>query len=219
MTSENEPLDESEPLKLWQRQSYETDAAFNAFHEYYLVQFHPRSVDEAWRGYRGLSKGDKKRPALSFRCWSQGVNKDGAPIEGALSWQERARAYDDHLAELRLREFEARHMGPEEALALLSDQARGNLADFADVQIFADLKNHPKAYLLKTLNTDTFEDSKGRIHHKMRIEPHDAQAALRDILRIHGRFAEHIEHTGPGGGPIEFTQVEVQLERNKPVED
>lgn len=30
---------------------------------------------------------------------------------------------------------------------------------------------------------------------------------------------QEVEHAGPGGGPIEFTQVEVQLDHNKSMED
>lgn len=88
---------------------------------------------------------------------------------------------DARLAELQ--------MSADEALVRLADMARGSLAEFADVQLLADLKEHPKAHLVKTLTTDVYEDKAGKIHYKTRFELYDAQAALRDILRIHGKFA------------------------------
>lgn len=178
----------NEVQEIWYRQPYETDAAFNAFHEFYLVQHHPRSVDEAYRQYKGYTKDKQKRAVLSFRRWSQGVHKDGSPIAGGLSWEERAHAYDDHLARLREAEFEKHHMGAIEALALLSEQARGSLGDFVDVQLLADLKEHPKARLVKHLTTDVYEDKAGKLHYKTRFELYDAQRAIEDILKIHGKF-------------------------------
>ena len=174
----------------WQRQPYETDAAFNAFHEFYLTQGHPRSVDEAYRQYKGYTKDKQKRAVLSFRRWSQGIKKDGSPIEGGMSWEERARAYDDYLAGLREAEFERQHMGAAEALARLANMARGSHADFADVHFRDQLKGHPNAHLVKTIMEDTYEDKAGRPHHKLRLELYPADAAIVKILKVHGKFAE-----------------------------
>lgn len=81
-------------------------------------------------------------------------------------------------------------LSPEEAIYLLSQQATSSHADFTDVNLRQDLKDHPKAHLIKTIITDVYEDKAGKIHHKMRLELYDAQAAIRDILRIHGKFAD-----------------------------
>lgn len=116
------------------------------------------------------------------------------------------------------RRMKAKQMSADEALARLSDMATASHADFSNVNLRADLENHPKAHLVKTIIADVYEDSKGKIHHKLRLELYDAQAALVHLGKAHGLFADRVEHTGAGGGPIEFTQVEVQLDRNKPVE-
>lgn len=98
-------------------------------------------------------------------------------------------------------------MSAEEALARLGDMASASLADFTDVELLADLKDHPKAYLIKHLTSDVYEDKAGKLHYKTRFELHDAQRAIEDILKIHGKFADRIEHTGPGGGPINIKEI------------
>lgn len=102
-------------------------------------------------------------------------------------------------------------MSAEEALARLGDMAAASHADFADVNLREDLKGHPKAHLVKTVVTDVYEDKLGKVHHKLRLELYDAQRAIEDILKIHGKFTEKIEHSGPGGGPIPFTEIVVEL--------
>lgn len=64
----------------------------------------------------------------------------------------------------------------------------------------------------------TTEKTKGQSGNPSHIRnAQDSLKAIREIVGIDA--AAKVEHSGPGGGPIEFTQVEVQLDRNKPVED
>lgn len=79
-------------------------------------------------------------------------------------------------------------MSADEALVLLSEQARGSLGDFAAVQVLSDLEDHPKARLVKALASDVYEDKAGKVHYKARIELHDAQSAIINVLKIHGKF-------------------------------
>lgn len=87
-------------------------------------------------------------------------------------------------------------MSADEVLIRLAEQARGSHADFAGVNLRDDLKDHPKAHLVKTIITDVYEDAKGKIHHKMRLELYDAQAALVHIGKVHGLFTDKIEQSG-----------------------
>jgi hypothetical protein len=180
----------------WQRQPYETDVAFNAFSEYYLVQSPPRQVVEAYNRWRkgkyGASVEQRKQANGAWNNWANGKTYDGNKPENSYTWQTRARAYDDHLAALRLAEYEKRHMGPEEALARLADIARASHANFAGVLTRDDLRGHPNADVIKTIITDTYEDAHGRLHHKMKLELYPALNAIEDILRIHGKFDDKI---------------------------
>lgn len=81
-------------------------------------------------------------------------------------------------------------MSADEALALLSEQARGSLGEFAEVQVLADLEDHPKARLVKSLTSDVYEDKAGKVHYKARIELYDSQSAIVNVLKVHGKFKE-----------------------------
>jgi hypothetical protein len=79
-------------------------------------------------------------------------------------------------------------MSADEVLIRLAEQARGSHADFSAVNLREDLKDHPKAHLVKSIVADVHEDSQGRVHHKIRLELYDAQAALVHIGKAHGLF-------------------------------
>lgn len=89
-------------------------------------------------------------------------------------------------------------MSADEAMIRLSDMGKASHGDFADVQLRDDLKDHPKAHLVKTVITDVYEDKAGKVHHKLRLELYDAQRAIEDILKIHGKF-----NNGPGSSENE----------------
>ncbi len=91
-------------LALWQRQQWENEQQHTAF-QYYRDMPKPRSVDGAYRLYfaakHGLQAGDesvaKKRAVGGWQNWSRGRDWNGKPIPDALSWEERAAAYDAEL--------------------------------------------------------------------------------------------------------------------------
>ena len=119
--------------------------------------------------------------------------------------QIKARLNDEIQAYLR-----EHALSPDEAIYLLSEHATGSHADFAEVNLREDLRNHPKAHLVKAIVTDVYGDAKGRVHHKMRLELYDAQAAVRDILRFHERI--DWKKTLPDGyNPDEVQQQFLQL--------
>lgn len=84
-------------------------------------------------------------------------------------------------------------MSADEVLIRLADQARGSHADFTEVNLREDLKDHPKAHLVKTVVTDVYEDKLGKIHHKLRFELYDAQAALVHLGKAHGLFTDKLK--------------------------
>ena len=88
-----------------------------------------------------------------------------------------------------------RHMSEAEALALLADQARGNMADFAGVRAQSDLAENPGAALVKSITQHytqttkgTGEDSQAEIKARIALGLYDAQRALELILKHHGSF-------------------------------
>lgn len=93
-------------------------------------------------------------------------------------------------------QYRKRHMNEAEALALLADQARGNMADFADVRAQSDLAENPKAALVKNITqhynqTDRGigEDKQTELRARIALGLYDAQRALEMILKHHGSFA------------------------------
>jgi hypothetical protein len=90
----------------------------------------------------------------------------------------------------------------EEILARLSEQARGNMADFLSVdeetgEFRINVAEAQKSGKLRLVRKAGF-DQKGR----PAIELYDAQAALLALSKRYGLFPERQELSGPGGAPI-----------------
>ena len=103
-------------------------------------------------------------------------------------------------------------MSADEAMKRMSDMARGDLADFNDVIETGNLKKSDISHLVKKLKvtkrTIIGDDSESGIREvKTEIELYDAQSALRDILKIHGKFTDKVELSGPDGSPIKTEQI------------
>lgn len=98
---------------LWERQPWDTPASWEKFHTYYLAQAPPRSLNEAYRRYRTeqgqtqASPGAPEAPG-SWRRWYRAQDGHGQPIPGAAPWNERAQAWDDHLAAQDRQRWDAR---------------------------------------------------------------------------------------------------------------
>lgn len=128
-----------------------------------------------------------------LKCWNsaEAARRAGYSEKTARSIGAENLTKPDIKAEIdaRIKELV---MSADEALILLSEQARGSLGDFADVKMLEDLKDHPKARLVKALTSDVYEDKAGRIHYKSRIELQDQQRAIEDILKILGKFKDTV---------------------------
>lgn len=87
--------------QLWERQPWDTQASFNYFHTYYLSQVPPRSVNKAYRmaqADKGKTVDRKLEASRGWRNWSMGLNYSRKEIKGAVSWAERAFAFDEFCA-------------------------------------------------------------------------------------------------------------------------
>ena len=116
---------------------------------------------------------------------------------------------DNIKAQIEARMIES-HMSADEALKLMSDIARGDVAQLLDISSMGgnlDLKTAQERGLTKLIKkfkqrtttrlskTDEGEDTET---HDIEIELYDAQAAQRDILKITGRFIERTDITTGG---------------------
>lgn len=177
--------------ELWERQEYDTDVSFDRFQRYYLAQEPSRSVNEAWRRWYaekhqiGADQVPKRPANGNWKQWAW--PKDG------LSWPERAKAFDDHLAQLRIAKWEARHMPESEVLALLADQARGDIGDFADIQHSTDLANHPLSRIVKKYKKRIYHPKDTDSYDEIELELYDAHAPLVDLGKAHALFTDKID--------------------------
>lgn len=93
-----------------------------------------------------------------------------------------------------------RLMSADEAMVRLSEMGRGDLADFNEVIKTGHLEKSDKSFLIKKIKmTRRFiagADGAGIEEVRTEIELNDPQAAIRDILKIHGKFIEKIEQSG-----------------------
>jgi hypothetical protein len=141
----------------WERQPWETPAAFRAFHDFYLAQERPRSVNEAYRRHLAHQKkkpSPSKRAPGTWQHWSRGCKANGEEIAGALTWQDRAAAYDER-EDARIRaELEARRLRARLETADLGQTLRQKAANAARIivavtQEFVD-ENGQRVRVMKT---------------------------------------------------------------------
>lgn len=89
-----------EPAPLWERQPWDTDMSYAAFRLYLGLPRGERSVLGAYRAHRpsaaqNLPKGKVLYPPNTWWHWSRANRHNGEPIDGAVDWATRARAFDD----------------------------------------------------------------------------------------------------------------------------
>lgn len=106
------------------------------------------------------------------------------------------------------------HMSANEALKLTADIARGDIAQLMDITSMGgslDLKKAQELGLTKlikkfkqrtTIRNAKTEDGEDSETHDIEIELYDAQAAIRDILKVHGKFIDRTDLTS-GGDKLE----------------
>lgn len=99
--------DEEPPLPLWGRQAWEKPEWFEMFTRYYLPLHPPRSKSAAYRAWRTAQGRDSdtpekiksKKASGYFYMVFQAQKRDGSLVHPeAVSWEVRARAWDEHCA-------------------------------------------------------------------------------------------------------------------------
>lgn len=116
------------------------------------------------------------------------------------------------------------HASAEEVLAVLSNHMRGSLNDFITIDEVTgeptiDLKKARDAGqmgLLKEIDTlkktRIDKDDNETITERVKIKLHDPQAAAVHLGKYHKLFTDKSEVSGPDGGPVPVTIVEVVLD-------
>lgn len=82
----------------WERQDWETAAAWRAFQRF-IAQERPRNITAAYRedqAKRGKDTAHITAPSGQWKVWAAGTHRGGQ----GLSWKERERLYDQHMAAL-----------------------------------------------------------------------------------------------------------------------
>ena len=112
------------------------------------------------------------------------------------------------------------HMSADEALKLTADIARGDISDFMAIGSMGfslDLQSAleaGKTNLIKKVSQKTITvngKNEDKETHIIDIELYDRQAALRDILKVHGRFTEKLDLSNSDGSlkPEEMKPSEI----------
>jgi phage terminase small subunit len=106
------------------------------------------------------------------------------------------------------------HMSADEALKLTADIARGDIAQIMDVSSMGFNLDMSKAKelgltrLIKKVKQRTVthlaknESDEDREVIDLEVELYDAQTALRDILKVHGKFTDKVQVSGANGEPL-----------------
>ena len=123
---------------------------------------------------------------------------------GTNGWKLLKKAEIQEAIRVRLNEV---HMSADEALKLTADIARGDVTEFITSFGALDidaLRKSGKGRLIKKIKQRTItkigkNETDGDTEvHDTEIEFYDAQAAQRDILKVHGRFTEKVDVTSGG---------------------
>lgn len=111
------------------------------------------------------------------------------------------------------------HMSADEALKLMADIARGDIGHFVNDYGGVDIlkaRERGLTKLIKKVKTKTITIN-GKDQDKEviveEIELYPADSALRDILKIHGKFTDKVDLTS-GGAPLEIKIVKASDARN-----
>lgn len=101
-------------------------------------------------------------------------------------------------------------MSANEVLIRLAGHARGDMADFANIETGADVRDHEQSHLIKKykkkrryFKDDEYEDT-------IELELYDAQAALVHLGKFHKLFTDKTELTGADGGAININVSDIR---------
>ena len=130
----------AEDKPLWDRQAWDTEASFKCFRLWLFQEQRPRSLDAAYREHTGRNQyanGTLVRAKPHARNWYQAKNGKGKRITGQDSnpvptWEDRAKSYDAHLAELDLIKWEQRRAEQREREWKLANKLAASAEKMAD---------------------------------------------------------------------------------------
>lgn len=191
-------FDQDTPLN---RIKGETIKANTALMDYWLMGA-GRSLEKLRQSY--TKAASEKAPTVHLRTLQEWSSRDHwqariaqqAANDNALILQK---IEDDNA--VRLAEYQARHMSEAEVIARLSDQARGDMGQFAGVRAQTDLAQHPHSELVKKITQHynqveygTKEDRKTELKARITLELYGAQKALELLGRHYGIFAADNKH-------------------------
>ena len=142
-----------------------------------------------------------------LRCWNATEAALRAGYSERTAYSHGARLLKDveisELIQTRLKEI---HMGADEALAILADQARGDLGDYMDIssvgfnlQLLDENGNRKNTRVIRKIKqkTTTFiaknESDEDREVHEVEIELYDAKDAADKILRVAGKYKDSVD--------------------------
>lgn len=130
----------------------------------------------------------------------------------AMGWENLRKPEIQAEIQARLQEV---HMSAEEALKLLADIARGDVVQIMDVSSVGfnlDMSKAQRLGLTKLIKkvkqkTTTYlakkESEEDREITEMEVELYDALGAIRDVLKVHGKFTDRVDVTS-GGEKVEY---------------
>lgn len=176
---------------LWERQPWDTNASYQAFKEYYLPAEEPGRLINAYRQYRrekGAKRASENVPG-NWSRWSRGCHPTtGERLPGAVTWAERAAAFDAHVAEQELKQLAAeKARNKKQRLRVLE----GALAQLT--LVWSQLDFRPKL------------DANGRVSQPELPPFRDAIGALRVVmgeLRTEYDDIPALKVAGPDGRPL-----------------
>ena len=160
-----------------------------------------------------------------LKCWnaSESARLAGYSAKTAYSIGWELLRKPEIKAEIDKRLDEA-HMSADEALKLTSDIARGDMAQLMDISSVGfnlDMKRAKELGLTRLIKkvkqkTTTYlakkESEEDREVTELEVELYDAQAAARDVLKLHGRFTDRVDVTTDGKA---ITEVPIESIANR----
>lgn len=146
-----------------------------------------------------------------LKCWNaaESARRAGYSVRTAREIGRENLTKPNIRAEITARLDEV-HMSADEALKLMADMARGDMGEFLDVSGMGfnldlqDAKSRGLTKLIRKVKQKTTifsakkESDEDREVHELEIELYDAQAAARDVLKIHGKFIDRQDITSGG---------------------
>ena len=185
---------------LWERQTWDTNASYKAFKDYYLAAEGPGRLINAYRAYRremrrerGANEARRKKITAvpgSWSNWSRAKDRNGDSIPGAVTWEQRAAAFDKHLVAKELAQLAERKAKNKEARLRLAEGAMGQLT-FVWSQMDFRPKVGPDGQLVVP-ELPPFKDAVRALDvilNQLRIEYDDVPQ-------------QRVELTGKDGGPL-----------------